>query len=106
MTQSSKTLTTKAMTSSGYHRGPRACSSVDRASASGSGALASPPRFPGTFDRYAEIYGIRALDSCRARQLLRDLRWLPATEDLASGVGNLGVQQGLAVDAPASVGSL
>jgi hypothetical protein len=37
-------------------------------SASGSGALASPPRFPGTFDRYADIYGIRALDSCRARQ--------------------------------------
>jgi hypothetical protein len=37
-------------------------------SASGSGALASPPRFPGTFDRYADIYGIRALESCRARQ--------------------------------------
>jgi hypothetical protein len=40
----------------------------NRASASGLGALASQPRFLGALDWYSDIYGIRAPNTCRARQ--------------------------------------
>ena len=40
----------------------------NRASASGLGALASQPRFLGALDWYSDAYGIRAPNTCRARQ--------------------------------------
>ena len=60
--------------SAGINRRPRACSSVDRASASGLGALASQPRFPDALDWDPDIYGIRAVESCRARRVTEDVR--------------------------------